>query len=325
MKKLSNEKMAEICQAIQRVDASRPKGSRIDYVFAKRLQKIFYQLWEGDSSAGDKLVRSIRDGGFVLDEHYYTAVNLLIAKKISDEQFFRFILYCRGGCPDVAWEMFLKAVCDKKISYDLFEKVVDILIPKHLYHKVVQAVLRGEFPMEALLLLQNNNNYSLSDEAELLASAYIEGKIPKEIISKIVRNGFDFGSYEVGVIKSVIDSDADHKNSEDILIVLIEAGYAFSPDNDDLLAEGFKEGKISEKLLRAMVEQKYVFTPDFVSAIFDATVDGRISEDILRALVLNDFDFDLDGDLQQQMFDSGYDFLVQAYLEHNYPELDIKL
>ena len=74
-----------------------------------------------------------------------------------------------------------------------------------------------------------------------------------------------------------------------------------------------------------MVEQKYVFTPDFVSAIFDATVDGRISEDILRALVLNDFDFDLDGDLQQQMFDSGYDFLVQAYLEHNYPELDIKL
>ena len=123
MKKLSNEKMAEICQAIQRVDASRPKGSRIDYVFAKRLQKIFYQLWEGDSSAGDKLVRSIRDGGFVLDEHYYTAVNLLIAKKISDEQFFRFILYCRGGCPDVAWEMFLKAVCDKKISYDLFEKV----------------------------------------------------------------------------------------------------------------------------------------------------------------------------------------------------------
>lgn len=325
MKKLSNEKMAEICQAILNVDASRPDDCRDDYVFAIRLQKIFYQLWEGDASAGDKLVRSIRDGGFVLDEHCYTAVNLLIAKKISDDQFFNFVKFCQCSCPDGVWKMFLIAVCDKKISYDLFVRCVDIFIPKHFYHKVVRAVLREALPMEVLPLLQNNNNYSLSDEAELLASAYIEGKLPKEIISKIVLNGFDFGSYEVDVIKSVIDSDANYKNSEDILIVLVKAGYAFSADNDDLLACGLREGKISEKLLRAMVERKYVFTSDLVSAIFDATVDGRISEDILRNLVLNDFDFDLEGHLQKKMFDSGYDFLVQAYLEHNYPEINIQL
>lgn len=93
--------------------------------------------------------------------------------------------------------------------------------------------------------------------------------------------------------------------------------------NSSVVVAVVLDKKISEDLFEFLLQGKKItfVTPSDYSPVVKACIEGKLSLRVLDYLIANKSSFSVED--WKMMYESGIDFLVQAYLEEFYPEIEV--
>lgn len=318
MKKLSDEKMQQLREAISKADQEQKLLETQELQnYETRMAKV---LAFKAPNAGEKLIQWIKDGELITPELEVKIVRALIKGKLSEADFLTALELYGSQLDDKAVKLIIKSVCEKKISEKTFLSLIKmtyvlwVMVPPTF----VEAIAAGKLS-EKFLISMVKYRYDFHHVCDLLAYRYVKGKISEETISKMILAKFAFTKHAEWII---VHAAAKCKCSEDKLKTLLEANHCFFNENIVEIVQGVLWGNISESLLLEMTK-KILFSDEAVLLILQAVQDGKLSEDVLYN-VIADRD-NLSCETWQVLFDSGIDFAVVQYVHLFYPNLEAEL
>ena len=319
MKKLSDEKMQELNAAVEQAVLARDMVKEAeDQAFSNRLQKI---LAFDYPEAGKDLIAFCREG-YLLDlDGDILLADALVAHKLSENDFLEAMRVYGCSLERTQLIRILQAVCDKKISLTLFFDLIRLggYFFEAILEEIVQAVLDKKIPVNVFSLLLDF--YSCYSVRSLIAKAYVNGLFSAADLQKMYAKGERFTAREeYDIISSVIDG----QNSDFILVPLFDKTCRLKPSSQCLIIQAIAEGKIPLHLLWQQVDYHYPWGDGALCALYENVVAGKIPEEVL-AYVVEDKAIKIGEDVWEMFFQSGFDFLVRAYLRKFYPELETKL
>ena len=90
----------------------------------------------------------------------------------------------------------------------------------------------------------------------------------------------------------------------------------------DKILLAYKAGQFSEVTLALLIERPYwIYYKDFEPVLVELLIEGKISEKTFHSFPAN---YRFKKSSWKKMFESGVDFLVKAYLEKFYPEIEFE-
>ena len=319
MRKLSDEKMLELKEAIQQADDEMlMRQNAAIYAFEMRIQKIL--AFDYPEASRDLI--AFFNEGYTLDcDDEKLLVDALLAQRLSEKDFLEAMrIY---GCPldRVQLLRILQAVCDGKISLALFFDLIQLGVYffEAILEEIVQAVLDKKIPTSVFSVLLSR--YSFYSVRPLIAKAYIEGLFSATDLRKMYAKGERFTAKEEQLI---ISSVIDGQNSDFILVPLFEKNNRLMASSQCMFINAVADGKIPLHLLWQQVDYHYPWANAALDTLYDAVEAKKIPEEIL-AYVVEDKAITIGEEVWKKFFQSGVDFLVRAYLQKFYPELVAKL
>lgn len=318
MKKLTDEKMQQLREAISKADQEQKllETQELQNYETCMAKVLAFKA----PNAGEKLIQWIKDGELITPELEVKIVRALIKGKLSEADFLTALELYGSQLDDKAVKLIIKSVCEKKISEKTFLSLIKmtyvlwVVVPPTF----VEAIAEGKLS-EKFLISMVKYRYDFHHVCDLLARRYVEGKISEETISKMILAKFAFTKHAEWII---VYAAAKCKCSEDKLKTLLEANHCFFNENIVEIVQGVLWGNISESLLLEMTK-KILFSDEAVLLILQAVQDGKLSEDVLYN-VIADRD-NLSCETWQVLFDSGIDFAVAQYVHLFYPNLEAEL
>ena len=149
-----------------------------------------------------------------------------------------------------------------------------------------------------------------------LAAVALEG-ISEADIKKAIEAKADISEYSLELVMKVILCEF----SADILFSLVKNGYELNSEADCLMVMGIISRKLPENLIYKIVDSGYYLSDNADSMLIRETISGRLPEKVLRYMLEKKYTFSNIN--WEAMFESGIDFMVDAYIKEFYPDVKI--
>ncbi len=149
-----------------------------------------------------------------------------------------------------------------------------------------------------------------------LAAVALEG-ISEADIKKAIEAKADISEYSLELVMKVILGEF----SADILFSLFKKGCELYHDTDCLIAIGIVNHKLPENLIYTIIDSGYCLAEDADFILIRETISGRLPEKVIRYMLEKKYEFSAPG--WEAIFESGIDFMVDAYIKEFYPDVKI--
>lgn len=243
MKKLSDEKMQELENAILDIEKEKAKDKQ---------EKKVVQLWNilafNYPTAGQDLIDfTVKERGLFTDKELKMIVDAVIEKRLSEDDFILAVeryRYCFGTSVE---KNIVQAVACGELSLRLFYRLLFLTFFSLdiSFEPIVQAVLDRKISPDVLLALQKMRYSFLNEKAEV-AQAYLLGILSLKDMRLLIKEGFVFSSFDE---KRIISSVVKGEHSVDILMPFLEEKYLLSFYSRQLFIQSVIEKKLSFHLL----------------------------------------------------------------------------
>ena len=318
MKKLSDEKMQELENAILDIEKEKAKDKQ---------EKKVVQLWNilafNYPTAGQDLIDfTVKERGLFTDKELKMIVDAVIEKRLSEDDFILAVeryRYCFGTSVE---KNIVQAVACGELSLRLFYRLLFLTFFSLdiSFEPIVQAVLDRKISPDVLLALQKMRYSFLNEKAEV-AQAYLLGILSLKDMRLLIKEGFVFSSFDE---KRIISSVVKGEHSVDILMPFLEEKYLLSFYSRQLFIQSVIEKKLSFHLLLMQKKHRDCWCNEAVLPVCKAVSEGKFSDSYLLALLENNADI-IRRSVWMKLFRSKNYVCVAHYLREFYPELLSKL